>query len=124
MGLFDFLKRKPSKQEVVAEDKYWSLATSENEIVDPTVEQIETAVKNATPHQTIFATLTYNHSGLEIESIQAISEDGIYRFEALTTSGTIYVKNDVSYEETIDFFTHFFQYQRVSGFRSWPTESY
>lgn len=123
MGLFDFFKGK-SNQPEEAKEKYWTLTTIIEEIVNPTMEQIETAVKNATPAQSMFATLTYNHSGLEIESVQAISEDGFYRFEALTTEGFMYVKSDLTYEETIELFDHFFNYQRVSGFKSWAKERY
>ena len=120
MGLFDFLKRKSNKSEEETKEKYWSLTTITGEILDPTMAQIETAVKNATPYQTSFATLTYNHAGLEIESVQAISDNGFYRFEALTTNGFMYVKTDITYEETLDLFKHFFNYQRVSGVKSWP----
>lgn len=72
----------------------------------------------------MFATLTYNHSGLEIDSVQAISQEGFYRFEALTADGRMYVKNDLTYEETFELFTHFFNYQRVSGVKSWAVEDY
>lgn len=123
MGLFDFFKGKSNESEKPKE-KYWSLTTILGEIEDPTIEEIETAVKQATPEQTIFATLTYNNSGLDIESVQAISEDGFYRFEALTTEGFMYVKRDLTYEETLELFTDYFKYQRVSGYRSWSTERY
>ena len=124
MGWFDFLKRKASKPEEGTKEKYWSLTTYEEEILDPTVEQIETAVKNATREKTIFATLSYVNSGLEIESVQAISENNFYRFEALTTDGILYIKNNITSEETLELFTHYYKYQRVSGFRSWPTDTY
>lgn len=88
------------------------------------MEQIEAAVRQANPQATLFATLAYNHSNLEIESVQAVGYEGVYRFEALTSHGIMYVKNDIDYEETFKLFEDFFKYQRVSGFRSWPTEKY
>lgn len=86
------------------------------------MEQIHVAVKDATPEGLIFATLAYNYSGLEIESIQTIGEENGYRFEALTSNGMIFVNDSINYEETLKLFEHFYNYQRVAGFRSWPTE--
>lgn len=123
MGIFDFFKGKSNKPEETKE-KYWSLTTIMEEILNPTNEQIENAVKNATPDQTSFATLAHKNSGHEIESVQAISEDGFYRFEALTKESLIYVKSDLTYKETLELFLHFFNYQRVSGVESWPSEKY
>ena len=124
MGVFNFFKRKADQPEEEKKEKYWSLVTNEGEVLNPTLGQIETAVANATPDHTMFATLTYNHSGLEIDSVQAISQEGFYRFEALTADGRMYVKNDLTYEETFELFTHFFNYQRVSGVKSWAVEDY
>ena len=124
MGLFDFLKRKSSPSGEEVKEKYWSLTTIEEEKIDPTMEEIETAVKNAMPAQTVFATITFNHSGLEIESVQTIGESGVYRFEALTPHGIMYVKSDLTYEETVELFREFFKNQRVAGVESWPTERY
>ena len=124
MELFDFFKRETNPSEDEKKETYWSLTTILEEKIDPTMEEIETAVKNATPDQTIFATLTFNHSGLEIESVQAIGETGFYRFEALTTKGIMYVKSDLTYEETVELFREFFKNQGVAGVESWPTERY
>lgn len=123
MGLFDFFKGKKVEEQPTRE-KYWSLTTDAGEIKEPTMAQIETAVREAHPQATLFATLAYNHSNLEIESVQAVAYEGIYRFEALTSHGILYVKNDLDYEETLALFEDFYKYQRVSGFRSWPTEKY
>lgn len=123
MKLFDFFKGEKEERKS-SNEKYWSLTTYDGEITDPTIEQIEQAVKNATQNVSLFATLAYNHSGLEIESIQTISNKGFYRFEALTTDGKMYVKNDIDYEEVLELFNQFYKYQRVSGFRSWPIEKY
>lgn len=125
MGLFDFFKRKKKDEEQkTTRDKYWSLITYDGEIENPTMEQIKEAVKNANRNVSLFATLAYNHSELEIDSVQAMREEGVYRFEALTSDGIIYVKNDISYEETLEYFEHFFKYQRVAGYKSWPSEKY
>lgn len=88
------------------------------------MEQIQQAVENATQKETLFATLAFLNSGLEINSIQAISDQGLYRFEALTSTGTMYVKNDIPYEETLELFEQFFKYQRVPGYKSWLVEKY
>ena len=122
MKLFDFFKGE--KKEKPTRDKYWSLTTNDDEIINPTIEQIEQAVQNATPKVSLFATLVYNHSGLEIETVQTLSTEGVYRFEALTSDGKIYVKNDIAYEETLELFHQFYNYQRVPGFRRWPIEKY
>jgi len=124
MGLFDFLKRSQPQQEELPKEKHWSLTTNAGEIIDPTLEQIKSAVKSATPDETIFATLAYNYSGLEIEAVQVIGDGHGYRFEALTSNGTIFVNDGIDSEETLKLFEHFFNYQRVAGFRSWPTEKY
>ena len=78
MELFDFFKRETNPSEDEKKETYWSLTTILEEKIDPTMEEIETAVKNVTPDQTIYATLTFSHSGLEIESVQAIGETGFY----------------------------------------------
>jgi hypothetical protein len=118
-----FFKGK-NEEQPPTRNKYWSLTTNNGEINDPTLEQIETAIKNAHSNATLFATLAYNHSNLEIEAVQTVSYEGVYRVEALTSHGIMYVKNDIQYEETLKLFEDYFKYQRVSGFRSWPTEKY
>lgn len=122
MGLFDFFKGDEAEE--TRTDRYWTLATIDGEIEDPTMEQIQQAVENATQKETLFATLAFLNSGLEIKSIQAISDQGLYRFEALTSTGTMYVKNDIPYEETLELFEQFFKYQRVPGYKSWLVEKY
>src|SRR5690554_3682771 len=102
MGLFDFFKGDEAEE--TRTDRYWTLATIESEVEDPTMEQIQQAVQNASQKGTLFATLAYYNSGLEIESIQAVSDQGMYRFEALTNTGTMYIKNDITYEETLELF--------------------
>lgn len=123
MKLFDFFKGKKEERKSTR-DKYWSLTTNDGEVTDPSIEQIEQALMNATPNASLFATLAYNYSGFEIEAVQTISYDGVYRFEALTTNGKIYVKNDIDYDEAFKLFHQFYKHQRVFGFRSWPIEKY
>lgn len=122
MGLFRFLKRSQQQQEEFSKDTYWSLTTNEEEVIEPTWEQVKAAVENATPDRSIFASLGYIHSGLEIEVIQVIGDGNGYRLEALPPSGEIFVNDGISYEETLKLFEEFFKHQRVVGFRSWPTE--
>lgn len=124
MGLFDFLKGSKKEQEPAPEEKYWSLATNIRTINDPTMEEIHMAVQNAVPDKSDFATLAYNNSRLEIEAIQVVGDDNGYYFEALTSTGTMYINKGLSYEETIEFFEDFYNHQRVAGFRSWPSKKY
>lgn len=124
MGLFDFFKGKQPQQDEDSTEKYWSLSTYTGEVIDPTLEEIITAVQEVKPDKEIFATLTYNNSRLEIKSIQTIGDAKGYRFEALDSNETIYVNDGLTYEETLQLFKDFHNYQRVAGFRSWPTETY
>lgn len=122
MGLFDFFKRSQPQQEEVSKVKFWSLSTNDDDVVDPTWDQVQAAVENAVPDGSIFATLAYNHSGLELDSVQTVGEDGWYRFEALEPDGKVFVNDGISYEETLRLFKEFFNYQTVVGYRSWPAE--
>ncbi|MHA6252946.1 hypothetical protein [Oceanobacillus sp. CAU 1775] len=126
MGLFSFFKRSPQPQEEVSKESYWSLTTNEDEVIDPTWVQIKAAVQNATPDRTVFASLAYFHSDIEIEVVQVIGEDGWYRFEAVSPErvGKRFVNDGISYEEAIKLFEEFFKYKRVVGYRSWPTEKF
>lgn len=128
MGLFDFFKRKPAAQEEEPKEKYWSLGTNEAEVVDPTWEQVVVAVKNAMPDESIFATLAYNYSGLQIDSIQVLGDKAayhdLYYFEALAQNGIKYVKHDIPYDETIKLFEDFYENQRVVGYEGWEKSSY
>ena len=109
MGLFRFLKRSQQQQEKFSKDKYWLLTTNDSEIIDPTWEQIKTGVRKAMPNQSVFASLGYIHSGLEIEVIQVIGDENGYRFEALPPNDKIYVNDGISYEETLKLFEEFFK---------------
>lgn len=122
MGLFSFFKRNQQQQEEFSKDKYWSLTTNEGEVIEPTWEQVKMAIENATPDKSIFVSLGYIHSGLEIEIVQAIGDGNGYRFEALPSNEKIFVNDGLSYEETLKLFEDFFKHQRVAGFRSWPIE--
>lgn len=128
MGLFNFFKRKPEPQEEEPKEKYWLLRTNEDDVVDPTWEQIVASVKNALPEEGLFATLAYNHSGLEIDTVQVSGDKAAYHdyyyFEALSIGGIRYAKHDVSYDETIKLFEDFFKNQIVVGYESWEKSSY
>lgn len=118
MGLFSFFRKSRPQEKGLPKEKYWSLVTNEDEVIDPTWEQVVHAVKNAVPEGNMFAILAYNHSGLEIESIQVMSEDDWYRFEAVASEKK-YINDGIYYDETIRLFKDFYKYQRVYDYRSW-----
>lgn len=125
MGLFNFFKK--NKQESKQEDagpheKYWLLGTIENEVIDPTWEQIESAVINAKPEKSTFVTLAYMNAGLEVDTVQAVGDENGYRLEALSLEGDIFVNDGLTYEETLKYFDEFYRLQKVVGYRGWPKE--
>lgn len=127
MGIFDMFKKKKEPDAVKPKEKYWSLSTSEGEIIDPSWDQIVDAVENATPEGTLFASLGYINAGYEIEIVQAVGEDGVYRFEALPPKdsleyGDIYVNDGLTLNATLKLFEAFFVNRRVIGYRSWLVE--
>lgn len=125
MGLFNFFKKnkQESKQEDAGpQEKYWLLGTIENEVIDPTWEQIESAVINAKPEKSTFVTLAYMNAGLEVDTVQAVGDENGYRLEALSLEGDIFVNDGLTYEETLKYFDEFYRLQKVVGYRSWPKE--
>lgn len=127
MSLFDFFKKSRPPEDEDEKEKYWSLTTSEGETIDPTWEQIEAGIKNATPEASLFVSLAYFNSGLEIEVIQATAENDIYRFEALPPEdsleyGDIYVNDSLNYKEVVKLFERFHQNHSVTGYRGWLVE--
>ena len=125
MGLFNFFKKnkQESKQEDAGpQEKYWLLGTIENEVIDPTWEQIESAVINAKPEKSTFVTLAYMNAGLEVDTVQAVGDENGYRLEALSLDGDIFVNDGLTYEETLKYFDEFYRLQKVVGYRSWPKE--
>lgn len=122
MGLFSFFKRSKPQQAEIPKEKYWSLSTNDDEVIDPTWDQVQAAVENAVPDESVFATLAYNHSGPELDAVQAAGDHGWYRFEAVEPDGKVFVNDGISYEETVRFFKEFYHYQTVVGYRSWPAE--
>ena len=123
MGLTSFFNRSKQSNGESGKDRYWSLLTNEGEVVDPTWEQTKLAVKNATPTGNVFAKLGYQNSGLDIESIQAFSEAGLYRLEALPPKqGKIYVKDGLTHAEALKIFESFYHEKEVIGYRDWQTE--
>lgn len=129
MGLFDFFRKdKYQKQEeTVPAEKYWLLADGDGEVVDPDWPQVEKAVKVAADGPAgEFIRLSCLNSDLEIESLQALGEDGLYRVEALPPEGSydygkIYVNDGVVHEDVLALFKEFWEGERVVGFRSWHT---
>ncbi|AKG75179.1 hypothetical protein [Salinicoccus halodurans] len=125
MGLFDFFKKNDKQGETAPAEKYWLLADGDGKVMEPDWAQIEKAVKTAVSGPAgEFIHLGYMNSGLEIESLQAVGEDGVYRVEALPSKGSydygrIYINDGVRYEDTLALFKEFHEHQRVVGFRSW-----
>lgn len=66
-------------------------------------------VDNTTPDGSIFASLGYIHSGLEIGIIQVADDDNGYRFEALPSNGKFFINDGISYEETLMLVKEFFK---------------
>ena len=130
MGLFDFFRKDKNQrqEETLPAEKYWLLAGGEGEIMEPDWPQVEQAVKTAADGSAGgFICLSCLNSGLEIESLQAVGEDGLYRVEALPPEGSddygkIYVNDGVLYADVLAFLKEFWEEERVVGFRSWDTE--
>ena len=58
-----------------------------------------------------------------IESIQAFSEGGLYRVEALPPKqGKIYVKDGLTYAEVLKLFESFYHDEKIIGYRDWQKE--
>lgn len=125
MNLFDYFKK--DEKEEIPKDRYWSLTTSEEEIIDPTWDQIKLAINHAHPNQTVFVSLAYYHSELAIEVIQAMGDYDVYRLEALPPknikdTNQIFVKDSVSYEDTVTIFEYYFKEGTIEGYETWMIE--
>ncbi len=121
MGLFNFFK-KDKQDDAQPQERHWLLRTNDGEVIEPTWDEIESAVTNAKSEQSVFATLAYVNAGLEIDSVQTLGDDSGYRFEALSQDGDIYVNDGLSHEETLKYFEEFFNTEKVVGYRSWMKE--
>lgn len=130
MSFFDLFKRKQKYQKlekVETKEKYWSLATNEDTIIEPSWKQIQRAVEGATSDNSIFATLSYNDANIEIEAIQVMGAEDRYRVEVLPSEtsddyGKIYVKDGLAYNETLKLFEEFYNRQTVSNYENWIKE--
>ncbi|HLR53776.1 MAG TPA: hypothetical protein VK078_03525 [Pseudogracilibacillus sp.] len=130
MSFFDLFKRKQKYQKlekVETKEKYWSLTTNEDTIIEPSWKQIQRAVEGATSDNSIFATLSYNDANIEIEAIQVIGAEDRYRVEVLPSEtsddyGKIYVKDGLAYNETLKLFEEFYNRQIVSNYENWTKE--
>src|SRR5699024_12385216 len=90
MGLFDFFRKDKNQrqEETLPAEKYWLLAGGEGELMEPDWPQVEQAVKTAADGSAGgFICLSCLCPGLEIASLQAVGEDGLYRLEALPPEG-------------------------------------
>ena len=130
MSFFDLFKRKqkyPKLEKVETKEKYWSLTTNEDTIIEPSWKQIQRAVEGATSDNSIFATLSYNDANIEIEAIQVMGAEDRYRVEVLPSEtsddyGKIYVKDGLAYNETLKLFEEFYNRQSVSNYEYWTKE--
>lgn len=130
MSFFDLFKRKQKYQKlekVETKEKYWSLTTNEDTIIEPSWKQIQRAVEGATSDNSIFATLSYNDANIEIEAIQVMGAEDRYRVEVLPSEtsddyGKIYVKDGLAYNETLKLFEEFYNRQTVSNYENWTKE--
>ena len=130
MSFFDLFKRKQKYQKlekVETKEKYWSLTTNEDTIIEPSWKQIQRAVEGATSDNSIFATLSYNDANIEIEAIQVMGAEDRYRIEVLPSEtsvdyGKIYVKDGLAYNETLKLFEEFYNRQTVSNYENWIKE--
>lgn len=127
MGLFEFFKKDKVQEETTPAEKYWLLVDGNGEVIKPDWPQVEKAVKTAAAGpEGEFIHLGYLNSGLEIESLQAVGEDGLYRVEALPPKGAsdygkVYVSDGVVYKDVLSLFKEFYEHQSVVRFRSWNT---
>lgn len=127
MGLLNLFKKNHQPDDEEPKEKYWSLTTSEGEVIDPTWDEIEAAIRHATPAGSLFISLGYMNADLEIEVIQATSESDIYRLEALPPEnsleyGDIFVEDGLRYEEALKLFETFHKHQSVHGYRDWMVD--
>lgn len=131
MGIFDFLKQDSKKNEAdqVTEDPYTELSTGLDDFQNPTWPQVERAVKDIVEEEDSFATLSFNHYGLEVDTIQCIKMDEVYTFEALPSRdskehGLIYHLDGLSYEEVLKRFEEFYETQKVTGYKEFSKDTF
>lgn len=127
MRLFNLFKKDKRKVDEISEDEYSMLKTNSEEIIDPTWEQIRIAVDNAQPNVSVFASLSYHHSEHELNTIQVISENDVYRFEAIPSKSSkdfkkIFVNEDIPYKEALNLFESFYKSGVIKGYKDWKHE--
>lgn len=127
MSLFNIFKRIKRTEDSAPLKKYWSLTTMVSEVVDPSWQEVETAIKNAFPGETVFASLAQLNAGLEIELLQAAGDNDIYRVEAIPPReslehGDIFVNDGLTEEEVLEIFMTFFKHNSVAHYRDWTVE--
>src|SRR5690625_3710527 len=108
MGLFGFLKNEDDKDDMEqkSQEPYTELSTGLDDFQNPTWSQVESAVKDVDDAEDSFATLSFQNSGLEIDTLQCIRAEEGYTLEAVPAMdsenyGLIYHLDGLSYEDTL-----------------------
>lgn len=131
MGIFDFLKNGEDDNEgqQKSQEPYTELSTGLDDFQNPTWSQVESAVKDVDEAEDSFATLSFQNSGLEIDTIQCIKAEEGYTIEALPAMdsenyGLIYHLDGLSYEDTLKRFEEFYEHQKVTGYKDFETAKF
>lgn len=131
MGLFGFLKNDEDKDkmEPKVQEPYTELSTGLDDFQNPTWSEIESAVQDVDDAEDSFATLSFQNSGLEIDTLQCIKAEEGYILEALPAMdsedyGLIYHLDGLSYEDTIKRFEEFYETQKVTGYKEFSKDKF
>lgn len=131
MRLFGFLKNEENKDETgqKSQEPYTELSTGLDDFQNPTWSQIESAVKDVDEAEDSFATLIFQNSGLEIDTLQCIKVEEGYILEALPAMdskdyGLIYHLDGLSYEDTLKRFEEFYETQKVIGYKEFSKDKF
>lgn len=131
MGIFDFLKQDNDKTgaEQPPQEPYTELSTGLDDYQNPTWPQVERAVKDIVEEEDSFATLSFNHYALEVDTIQCIKMEEGYTFEALPARdskehGLIYHLDGLSYEDVLKRFKEFYETQKVTGYKEFSKDKF
>lgn len=131
MGLFGFLKNDEDKDkmEPKVQEPYTELSTGLDDFQNPTWSEIESAVQDVDDAEDSFATLSFQNSGLEIDTLQCIKAGEGYILEALPAMnsedyGLIYHLDGLSFEDTIKRFEEFYETQKVTGYKEFSKDKF
>ncbi|MDO5715340.1 MAG: hypothetical protein Q4P25_02035 [Tissierellia bacterium] len=109
-------------------DARWNLITNDQEIIDPSWEDIIKALANAHEGEGLFVTLEslLNEEGIKVLQALGRNEGGMkYRLEAIPCDlkpEIYYCKEDLSFEEALNYYQEFFQTRHIDRFSYWRRE--